>query len=28
VTCANDHFLLVDGLRNAYREFSGIKVKS
>lgn len=28
VTCGNDHFLLVDGLRNAYREFSGLRVRS
>jgi 4-hydroxy-2-oxoheptanedioate aldolase len=28
VTCANDHFLLVDGLRNAYHEFAGISIGS
>ena len=28
VTCANDHFLLVDGLRNACRDFSEIRVRS
>ena len=28
VTCANDHFLLVDGLRNAKREFGQIRIRS
>jgi 4-hydroxy-2-oxoheptanedioate aldolase len=26
VTCANDHFLLLDGLRDAYRQFSKINI--
>jgi 4-hydroxy-2-oxoheptanedioate aldolase len=26
VTCANDHFLLLDGLRDAYRQFSEISI--
>jgi len=26
VTCANDHFLLLDGLREAYRQFSEISI--
>lgn len=28
VTCANDHFLLVDGLRRAQQEFSRIKIRA
>lgn len=27
VTCANDHFLLVEGLRRAYREFEKLEIK-
>jgi len=27
VTCANDHFLLLDGLREAYQQFSEIRVR-
>ena len=27
VTCANDHFLLLDGLREAYQQFSGISIR-
>jgi 4-hydroxy-2-oxoheptanedioate aldolase len=27
VTCADDHFLLVQGLQNAYRRFSDIKIR-
>jgi 4-hydroxy-2-oxoheptanedioate aldolase len=27
VTCANDHFLLVAGLQNAYREFAKIQIR-
>ena len=27
VTCANDHFLLVDGLRNAYGEFADLHIR-
>jgi 4-hydroxy-2-oxoheptanedioate aldolase len=27
VTCANDHFLLLDGLREAYRQFSELRVR-
>jgi hypothetical protein len=27
VTCADDHFLLVHGLRDAYRQYQQIKIR-